>query len=80
MGDALMTELMLPSGVVRWMLGDALDATIKMPSSYPALTSSFEMVVPAGFDVGADMHARHAAPSRLHMSFTIVPQPRSAQR
>jgi oxalate decarboxylase/phosphoglucose isomerase-like protein (cupin superfamily) len=57
MGDALMTELMLPPGVGRRILGGALDATIKMPSSYPALTSSFEMVIPPGFDVGVHVHA-----------------------
>jgi oxalate decarboxylase/phosphoglucose isomerase-like protein (cupin superfamily) len=58
MGDALMHELMLPPGGGRRILGGALDATVKMTSDYPAATSSFEMVIPPGYDVGAHVHAR----------------------
>jgi oxalate decarboxylase/phosphoglucose isomerase-like protein (cupin superfamily) len=53
-----MTGLMLPPGGGRRILGGALDATIKITSDYPALTSSFEMVIPPGYDVGAHVHAR----------------------
>jgi uncharacterized RmlC-like cupin family protein len=58
MGDALMTELMLAPGGGRRIVGGALDATVKMTSDHPALTSSCEMVVPPGYDVGAHVHAR----------------------
>lgn len=53
-----MTELMLPPGGGRRIVGGALDATVKMTSDYPALTSSFEMVIPPGYDVGAHVHAQ----------------------
>jgi quercetin dioxygenase-like cupin family protein len=49
--------VMLSPGEGRRIKGGALDATVKMTSDYPALTSTFEMVIPPGYDVGAHVHA-----------------------
>lgn len=49
--------LMLPSGGGEQIVGGGLHATVKMTMSYPALTSTFEMVIPAGYDVGAHVHS-----------------------
>ncbi len=38
------------------IVGGGLDATIKVTTGFPALMSTFEMVVPAGYDVGAHVH------------------------
>ena len=51
-----------PAGVVlgpgegRRISGGRLDATVKMALDHPALTSTFEVVVGPGFDVGAHVH------------------------
>ena len=49
--------VMLPPGAGRRIVGGGLDATVKMTSDYPALTSTFEIVVNPGWDVGAHVHA-----------------------
>ena len=49
--------IMLMPGEGRRIKGGALDATIKSTMDAPALTSSFEMIIPAGYDVGAHVHA-----------------------
>ena len=51
-------ELLLGPGAGRLIVGGGLDATVKMSSDYPALMSSFEIVLPPGYDVGAHVHAR----------------------
>lgn len=48
---------MLGPGQGRRIKGGALDATVKSTMDAPALTSSFEMIIPAGYDVGAHVHA-----------------------
>ena len=50
--------IMLLPGQGRRLAGGALDATVKSTLSTPALTSTFEMVIPPGYDVGAHVHAR----------------------
>ena len=52
MADALM----LPPGAGRVIAGGGLHATLKVPGGDPAVASTFEVVVPAGFDVGAHVH------------------------
>jgi mannose-6-phosphate isomerase-like protein (cupin superfamily) len=37
-------------------VGGSLDASVKMTLDHPALTSTFEVVVGPGFDVGAHVH------------------------
>ena len=49
--------LVLPPGAGRRIVGGSLDATVKMTTDHPALTSSFEVVIAPGFDVGAHVHA-----------------------
>ena len=49
--------LVLPPGGGRRIIGGKLDATVKMTGDYPALTSTFEIVIGPGFDVGAHVHA-----------------------
>jgi uncharacterized RmlC-like cupin family protein len=49
--------IMLGPGEGRRIVGGALDATVKSTMDAPALTSSFEMVIPPGYDVGAHVHA-----------------------
>ena len=49
--------IMLAPGEGRRIVGGALDATIKSTMDVPALTSTFEMVIPPGYDVGAHVHA-----------------------
>ena len=46
-----------PPGGGRRIVGGSLDATVKMTGEYPALTSTFEIVIGPGFDVGAHVHA-----------------------
>jgi mannose-6-phosphate isomerase-like protein (cupin superfamily) len=48
---------MLSPGDGRRIVGGGLDATVKVASDHPALMSSFEIVVPPGYDVGAHVHA-----------------------
>jgi quercetin dioxygenase-like cupin family protein len=50
--------VMLRPGEGRRIAGGALDATVKVTMSEPALMSTFEMVIPPGYDVGAHVHAR----------------------
>ncbi len=49
---------MLPPGGGEHIVGGGLNATVKMTTDYPALTSTFEMVIPPGWDVGAHVHSR----------------------
>ena len=49
--------IMLAPGEGRRIVGGALDATVKATTDTPALTSTFEMVIPPGYDVGAHVHA-----------------------
>jgi mannose-6-phosphate isomerase-like protein (cupin superfamily) len=48
--------VMFPPGAGRRILGGGLDATVKVASDQ-ALMSTFEVVLPAGYDVGAHVHA-----------------------
>jgi oxalate decarboxylase/phosphoglucose isomerase-like protein (cupin superfamily) len=45
-----------PPGAGRRIVGGSLDATVKMTMDHPALTSTFEIVLGPGFDVGAHVH------------------------
>ena len=47
---------MLPPGAGRVIAGGGLHATLKVPGGNPAVASTFEIVVPPGFDVGAHVH------------------------
>jgi quercetin dioxygenase-like cupin family protein len=47
---------MLPPGAGRRIVGGGLDATVKVGSDQ-ALLSTFEVVLPPGYDVGAHVHA-----------------------
>jgi mannose-6-phosphate isomerase-like protein (cupin superfamily) len=49
--------VMLASGAGRRIVGGGLDATLKVAGDHPALMSTFEMIIPAGYDVGAHVHA-----------------------
>ena len=49
--------VMLAPGGGRRIVGGGLDATVKVTTSHPALMSTFEMIIPAGYDVGAHVHA-----------------------
>ena len=48
--------LMLPPGAGRVIAGGGLHATLKVAGGSPAVASTFEVVVPPGFDVGAHVH------------------------
>ena len=48
--------LMLRPGDGRVIAGGGLHATLKVPGGNPAVASTFEVVVPPGFDVGAHVH------------------------
>jgi len=50
--------VMLPPAAGRRIVGGGLDATVKMTTGYPALTSTFEIVVRPGWDVGAHVHSQ----------------------
>src|SRR5438132_880048 len=47
---------MLTPGAGRVIAGGGLHATLKVPGGDPAVASTFEVVVPPGFDVGAHVH------------------------
>lgn len=49
---------MLGPGQGRLIAGGALHATLKVAGGPAALTSTFEIEVPAGYDVGAHVHTR----------------------
>ena len=49
--------VMLGPGEGRRIVGKGLDATVKSTMDLPALTASFEIVIPPGYDVGAHVHA-----------------------
>lgn len=49
--------VMLQPGEGHRITAPGLDATVKVASDFPALTSTFEIVVPPGYDVGAHVHA-----------------------
>lgn len=48
--------MMLSPGAGRRIRGGALDATLKVAGGRGAITSTFEIVVPPGYDVGAHVH------------------------
>jgi quercetin dioxygenase-like cupin family protein len=49
--------VMFQPGEGHRIVGGGLDATVKVASDYPALTSTFEVVIPPGYDVGAHVHS-----------------------
>lgn len=49
---------MLGPGEGRTIKGSAIHATLKIPGGAQAITSTFEMIVPPGYDVGAHYHTR----------------------
>lgn len=49
---------MLEAGEGRRIRGGALDATLKVAGGPGALASTFEIVIPPGYDVGAHVHTR----------------------
>ena len=49
-------SVMLAPGRGRRIVGRGLDATVKVTTSAGAFASSFEIVVPPGYDVGAHVH------------------------
>ncbi|MBS1891594.1 MAG: cupin domain-containing protein [Actinobacteria bacterium] len=46
----------LAAGEGRRIVGGPLDVTVKMTLDHPALTSTFEVMIGPGFDVGAHVH------------------------
>ncbi len=56
-GRLVTDGVVLPPGGGRRIAGGNLDATVKMTAGHPALTSSFEITVAPGWDVGAHVHA-----------------------
>ncbi|SEO61816.1 1,3,6,8-tetrahydroxynaphthalene monooxygenase [Actinacidiphila rubida] len=53
-----MTGLVLPAGAGRRLVTPAQEVTFKATGEQGSSVSVFEVVVPAGFDVGAHVHAR----------------------
>lgn len=53
-----MSGLIVPSGQGRRLVTDKQDVTFKVTGADGAVMSTFEVVVPPGFDVGAHMHRR----------------------
>lgn len=49
--------VMLQPGGGHRIVGGGLDATVKVTGDHPALTSTFEVIIPPGYDVGAHVHA-----------------------
>lgn len=49
---------MVPAGGGRLIAGGGLHATLKVAGGGAALTSTFEVQVPPGYDVGAHVHSR----------------------
>lgn len=47
---------MLAPGEGRRIVGGGLDATLKVAASHPSFASSFEIVLPPGYDAGAHVH------------------------
>ncbi len=56
MQEGVRSGVMLPPGAGRVIAGGGLHATLKTAGGSEALTSTFEMVIPPGFDVGAHVH------------------------
>ncbi len=52
-----MPEAMLAPGQGRQIRGGGMQATLKVAGGPEALTSTFEVVIPVGYDVGAHVHA-----------------------
>ena len=48
---------MLPPGEGRLIAGGGLHAVLKVPGGPDAITSTFEIIVPPGYDVGAHVHS-----------------------
>ena len=57
-GRDLREGSMLGPGEGQLISGGALHATLKVPGGAGAITSTFEIVVPPGYDVGAHVHTR----------------------
>ncbi|OLB91187.1 MAG: hypothetical protein AUI15_23225 [Actinobacteria bacterium 13_2_20CM_2_66_6] len=57
---------MLPPGAGRVIAGGGMHATLKVPGGSPAVASTFEIVVPPGFDVGAHVHLLFIPPGCPH--------------
>lgn len=55
-GRDLRKGSMLGPGEGRLIRGGALHATLKVPGGAGAITSTFEILVPPGYDVGAHVH------------------------
>jgi len=53
-----MSGLIVPPGQGRKLVTKAQDVTFKVTGAHGAATSTFEVVVPPGFDVGAHSHQR----------------------
>jgi len=53
-----MDGIMLRPGEGKPISGGALHATLKVPGGPNALASTFEMVIPPGYDVGAHVHSK----------------------
>ena len=53
-----MTGLIVPPGHGRTLVTGAQEVTFKVTGEHSTAASSFEVVVPPGFDVGAHVHAR----------------------
>ncbi len=49
--------LMIPPGGGRQIVGGGLQATLKVSGGAGALTSTFEIILPDGYDVGAHVHS-----------------------
>ncbi len=56
-GTNTRSGIMLPPGAGRVIAGGGMHATLKVPGGPHAITSTFEIIVPPGFDVGAHVHS-----------------------
>jgi hypothetical protein len=55
--------VMLAPGGGRRITGGGMDATLKVPTNHPSFASTFEVIVPPGFDVGAELARSTPPPS-----------------
>jgi quercetin dioxygenase-like cupin family protein len=49
--------IMLAAGEGEKILGGGLDVSVKVTMDEPAFASTFEVILPPGFDVGAHVHS-----------------------
>jgi uncharacterized RmlC-like cupin family protein len=75
--------VMLPPGGGRLISGGGLQATLKVAASHPAFASSFEVVLPPGYDAGAHVHVHgeevfYVVSGRLDV-FAFEPADRSGE-